>query len=363
MKVRIKYNKFLANRTRALVMLGLIITSTGCKKWYGIPEDKDFLSDKAELKTKNYTPVLGRTTIISGNLDADGSTTPLSYEIINVRNSDGTPTDSLTTTRPAYVWIDDYDGTEQSIEEIEKKRKLENRPAFEVRRSGEFYLWASATNSVLQNYQGAIAPALSDGYLFDVKISNSGGSRVLKDLTLRPLRERPYEPSERDPLTGIQTAPITPSITNIIGATSRKPLSNSYTGADTIKRDVRILFRKTGNGNSLTFKFLDKSFKTIDPHLFKLTDWANLVHGFNWHFVGTEAVKYDVAYPIPLTNRPTAYTTSNGAQASVRFGYDRLGFNGIKQHAYIVFAFNIYEKGDWEIAVQFRRENPRFENE
>ena len=363
MKARINKRSPLVNGTLVLVMIGLMIGGTGCEKWYGIPQEKDYLSEKADLKTKDFTPVLGRTTVMTGNLDPDGSTTPLNYEIINIRNSDGTSTEALSTKRPTYVWTDDYDGNEKSLEEIEAKRKLEDHPAFEVRRSGDFYLWASATNSALPNYQGSTAPAQTGGYLFDVKISNSGGERILKGFTLRPQRERPFEPSERDPITGVQLAPITPTISsNMIGVATRKSLSNSYSGTDTAKRDVRVLFKKTGNGNSLTFKFLDKNFKPIDPHLFNLTDWDNLVHGFNSH-IGNESVTYNVAYPIPLTTRPTKYTSANGSQAKIRFGYYRLGYNGVRQESYIDFSFNIFEKGDWEIAFQFRYDNPKFAND
>jgi len=337
-----------------------VLLNSACKKWYGIPEDKDFLSERIAIKTKAYTPVLGRTAVFPASVDADGSTIPLSFEIVNVRNaSDSSATEDLTKTYPTLVWTDDYTGKEKSIEEIEAKRKLENHKAFEVRRSGEFYLWASATNSVLPNYQGASVPK-SAGYLFDVKVSNSGGERILKDFTLRPLRERPYEPSGRDAVTGIQNAPINPTISGMVGVNSRIELKNDQ--ADTTKRDVRVLFRKTGNGSSLTFKFLDKNFKTIDPHLFNLTRWDNLVHGFNKSETN-QYIRYDVAYPIPLTSRPTSYTTASGSQAAVYFAYSRLGFNGVRVVGSINFAFNIYEKGDWEIAFQFRYDNPKFADE
>jgi len=355
--------RFIASALYLLAISGALFGLSSCKKWYDLPEDKDYLSQKVDLKTKDFTPVLGRLNLMNGGLIADGSTIPLKYEIINVRNAaDSTATDALSITRPTYVWIDDYTGEESSLAEIEAKRKLEEHAAFEVRKSGEFFLWPSATNTVLPNYQVSPTPLKPEGYMFDVKISNSGGEKIIKDLTLRPLRERPYEPSGRDVLTGRQVAPITPTITsNMVGKTTRNQLKVDQ--SDTTKRDVRVLFKKTGEGNSLTIKVLDPSFKPIDPRKFNLTDWASLVHGFNYQSINNEAVRYDVAYPIPLTKKPTQYTTLDGSQANIRIGYSRIGFNGIRQNAYITFAFSIFEKGDWEIAFQFRNDTPKFEDE
>ncbi len=369
MKLLSKYtNRGFSLRSSYLCLLIFTMASSGCKDLYDIPENTEYLSDRVALSTKDFAPVLGRRNLIGGTLNAGGSSTPLKFEIVNFRNSDGTPNDILSVKRDVSIWVDDYTGLESSVDEIEAKRKIEQRPIVEIRSSGDFLFWPSAKNDVLVNYQGATAPALSAGYLFDVKVSNGGGERILKDFTLKPLRERPYEPSERNQLTGVQTAPITPTITNnITGVNYRRMMSNtgnptSCNCADTNRRDVRVIFKKLGDGNTLTFKFLDKDFKPIDPNLFNLTDWSKLVHGFN--MVKTkEYVKYDVAYPIPLTTRPTAYTTTDGGSAKLRFGFWRLGFNAVRIESYIDFNFQIYEKGDWEIAVQFRYDTPKFSNE
>jgi len=360
MKILSKYNSPKSGFFGALLILGSL---SSCERMYNVPESSDYLSDRIALGTRDFTPVLGRNNLIGGAVNVAGSSTPLNFEIVNFRNSNGTASDALSVKRPVNVWIDDYTGQEKSIEEIEAKRKIEERPIIEVRQSGDFIFWPSAKNNVLANYQGSVAPAQAAGYLFDVRVSNGGGEAILKDFTLRPLRERPFEPSMRNAVTGVQTEPITPTITgNITGVNLRKVLSNAGGGADTSKRDVRILVKKTGTGKSLTFKFLDKDFKPIDPNLFNLTDWAKLVHGFN--MVKTkEFVKYDVAYPIPLTGRPTAYTSADGAMAKTRFGFWRLGFNSVRIESFIDFNFQIFEAGDWEIAVQFRYDTPKFSNE
>ncbi|MNY37438.1 hypothetical protein D3C86_1720010 [compost metagenome] len=125
---------------------------------------------------------------------------------------------------------------------------------------------------------------------------------------------------------------------------------------------MAVLFRKTGNGNSLTFKFVDSLSNPIDPNKFDETNWAGLVHGFNMTKDATK-VRYDVAYPIPLSSYPTPYTTLNGEQAQVSFKFSRIGFANVVERNYLNFNFNIFEKGDWELTFWFRRDKPKFDND
>src|SRR5699024_2624673 len=118
---------------------------------------------------------------------------------------------------------------------------------------------------------------------------------------------------------------------------------------------------KTYTG-TLTFRFLDSSLHPINPAKFNLTNWETLVHGFNMEKTDTY-VRYDVAYPIPLVEMPTAYTTNNGKQASVTFVFDRLGFGNKREVDKMTFNFNIYEPGDWEIIFWFKKDNPKFEDD
>ena len=46
----------------------IISTATGCKKWLDIPADVDYFSEKVEYTTKTFSPVLGRTTVITNIL-------------------------------------------------------------------------------------------------------------------------------------------------------------------------------------------------------------------------------------------------------------------------------------------------------
>jgi hypothetical protein len=56
------------------------------------------------------------------------------------------------------------------------------------------------------------------GYVFDVEMSNSGGRKYFQNMRLMPLRERPYEPSNLDPVTGQGTSiSVNPSGINNVG--------------------------------------------------------------------------------------------------------------------------------------------------
>jgi len=337
-----------------LIIIGL---ATGCKKWYGVPQAGAFLSEQADYTVRTFSPIIGRTNLFSGAFNPDGSTLPLNFQIINMRDANtGLPTTQPLKMQPTLVWTAAYTGLEKSIAEIEAKRKLENHPLWEVRKSGEFILWPVATNDSLPNFQGSTAPL---GYLFDVKISNSGGSRILKNLALTPFRERPYDPSNLNALTGAPAAAtdsiLPTALSGMVGLNTRRPLSNG-------NRDVYVYFKRTGNGNSLTFKFLDPAQNPIDPSLFNQTQWTTLVHGFNMQMTSLY-VRYDVAYPIPLVMLPTAYTTADGTKAAVEFSYTRLGFNGIRETGKLDFNFSIFRQGDWEIDFHFHNDSPRFQNE
>jgi hypothetical protein len=146
---------------------------------------------------------------------------------------------------------------------------------------------------------------------------------------------------------------VNPTSVNITGERGQ-PLNT--------RDDVQVLFKKAGNGNSITFKFVDTLSNPISPDKFAATDWANLVHGFNMVKDATK-VKYDVAYPIPLSAYPTKYTTLAGDQARIVFRFNRQAFGNVLQQCFLAFNFNIYEKGDWEITFWFKRDKPKFDND
>jgi len=338
------------------LLTGALLTGIGsCKKL--VPEYREALSAAAGFSQTTFEPVVGRTTMYSNVFSNPNNSTsyPLDFKIVNPRRFSGEAAPELTDVFPVKVWKDAYTGAETSLAEIEAKRVVEYHNVFEVRKhSGDFVMWSSSRSSFVRCQADS-------GYVFDIEMTNGGGRRFFRGMRLMPFRERPYEPSNLNAITGQSVSNgIYPSLTsNIKGDSTNQLLSPA---------DIDVYIRKSTDGsnpkggNSLSFVFLDKYFQPIDPNLFARTDWANLLHGFNMTKTATR-VTYEVAYPIPLVQMPTRFTTADGRRSSVRFAWSRIGFGGFQQESVLGLDFAIYEAGNWEIVFAFKNDNPKFSND
>ncbi|MFV0606109.1 MAG: DUF5007 domain-containing protein [Niabella sp.] len=328
----------------------LIVGAIACGKF--VPSERETIGLDSDFPQNEYSPYLGRTTVFSDIFYKGSTTYPADFTIENVRRRNGNPAPELTNVFPVTVWKQGYTGLETSLEEIEAKRVVENRPLLEVKEhSGEIVLWAPARSNFVRAYPDS-------GYLFDIKVSNTGGTRYFKGIKLMPYREQPYYPSNLNAVSGM---PVTPGVrpTDIF-------MQGDSTGRYLGSNDVDIYIRKIDDGtatsNKLTFMFLDKNDQFINPDMFSATDWPNLIHGFNMQKTAT-SVSYQVAYPIPLVPLRTRYTTGDGSLGSVRFAFERFGFAGVRQTNYVGLNFAIYDPGNWEIVVKFKFDNPKFRND
>lgn len=346
-------NKFDINNVKKLYLfLALAISLFGCKK--NLPDDRLSLGADSRFTQTVYQPVLGRATLYAGNFNTASSSVPLDFKIVNMRRFNGEAAPELNDFFPVKVWKEAYRGTETSLAEIEAKRVIENHQLFEIRKnSGQFVMWPEAKSSFIRAQPDS-------GYVFDVEVSNSGGRRYFQNFVLRPFKERPVEPSTLDPSNGQDIyLGVIAEVSNIRGKRTNRLLGGG---------DVVVHYRKKpagtpGNtGHSISFKFVDTLFNTINPDKFNATKWADVVHGFDMVKTSTE-VTYQVAYPIPLTNYPTKYTSLNGAAAQSLFRFDRIGAGNTLQQAVLGLTYQIHEPGDWEVIFWFRTELPKFEND
>lgn len=329
-----------------LISFGVMVS---CKKY--LPDDSDTITNDTQFTQTVYTPVLGRTTLMTNNFYSGNSTIPFTFKIINPRvYNDGSVAQVLKDTFPVSVWKTEYSGNETSLAQIDSERAIEYHPAFELREhAGDFVMWSAALSPYFLSQPDS-------GYVFDVEATNSGGRVYYRNFRLMPYKERPFEPSNLNAITGqATTAFVNPTIvSNVDGTKTSQPLSGN---------GINIYFFKVADtGRSLTFKFFDTLYNPIDPHKFNDTDWKNLVHGFNMNMT-SDKVQYDVAYPIPLSSIITKYTTSDGSRASVSFKYHRLSFGNIRKDALIRFDFGIFEQGAWQIIFWFKSDNPKFEDD
>lgn len=333
----------------ALLMVAVVVVS--CKKY--LPEDRETVGADSRFTKTVYEPVLGRTTLFSENFYQGSTSFPAEFKIVNLRKRNGDPAPELTENFPVTVWKTNYTGEETSIAEIEGKREVQYRPLLEMfPHSGQIVMWSPSHSSFIKTQPDS-------GYVFDVEVSNSGGRRYYRNMLLKPLRERPFEPSNRDAITGQPTSNgVFVSAMRIKGVNRERYLS---------PYDVDVYVRKrndvTKPGNTLRFMFLDSMYQPINPSLFSTTKWESLVHGFNRQMTDTSVV-YDVAYPIPLAPIETPYTAQgNPNMAHVEFSFPRLGFGGMTDNGFLAFNFAIYEPGDWEIVFAFKTDNPKFTND
>lgn len=328
----------------------LIISTISCDKL--VPTERETIGLDSDYPLQQFAPYLGRTTIYSDVFSKVSTTFPANFELQNVRRRNGNPAPELTDIFPVKVWKMAYTGNETSVKEIEDKRVIENHSLLEVKEhSGEIILWEPARSNFVRAYPDS-------GYLFDIKVYNSGGARFFKGLKLIPYREQPYFPSNLSALSGMPVSPgVLPSSVNMTGDSSNRSLGTG---------DLEVYIRKVNvgdvNANKLTFRFLDKKDQFINPDMFSATDWPNLLHGFNMQKT-TTGVTYDVAYPIPLAPLKTRYTNGDGNLASVRFSFKRLGFASQEVTNFVALNFSIYEPGNWEIVFKFKFDNPKFRND
>lgn len=367
MQNAIKYN--------ALILLTAVVTFSGCRKIFDVPDEKDYLSTKADFNRKVFNPWLGRLNQETGIFTADNSSFPMKFEIINPHFGDGRDANDILTPKPVLVWNAEYNGKETSLADIEAKRHLETRPVVELRESGDLIVWPSATADLFTPGDTVVLP--QDIRYFDVRISNSGGSRVIKNLSMTFRPNVPYTPNDDVNLINGKPNTTTPggkvlkrmfvqTLSGLTGESTNAPMDDPTNAAKGI---VYLYIRKVpgGTGNSLRFKFLNKDSAAIDPAKFNETKWDQIVHGFNKEMT-KEYVKYDVAYPIPVApGIPTKYTnggvTGQGNEAHVEFSYSRIGFGNVRRTAVIAQNFRIFEKGDWEIVFHFKTVNPKFTND
>jgi|GEM_PF-80198 hypothetical protein len=385
-----KVNNVMQNtiKYKAFVLLAAVIAFSGCRKIFNLPDEKSYLSTQADYNTKSWNPRLGRTYLYNYIFNPVGSTFPMTFEIKNPHFGDGRDASDMLTQKPTLVWNNEYTGTETSLAQIEAKRHLENHPILETRGSGDLIWWYTATRDFIKPADSVVYP--QNQRYFDVKMTNSGGTRTIKNLIITPYIDVPYEPSDDYNTYNGKPNTTTPgghilvhiyaSVSGIRGVTTNAYMNDPRNATTGI---IYVYIRKftdvpggvpDPNGHRLRFKFLDKDSVAINPSKFNTTKWLDQVHGFNnaglpGPDITATYVQYNVAYPIPVAKVPTKFTTggvaniTGGDQAHVEFSYSRIGFGNINEIGTIRQDFRIFEKGDWEIVFHFKTVNPKFDND
>jgi len=329
--------------TKVVLLLAILTSTVACKK--NFPSDLDSFSLDMNFTTLVYQPFVGRTTEFAGNFNNGQSSLPLHFKLTNVRTYEGKEAPELLKLFPVKIWKSRYSGLEKSIAEIEAKREIVQRPLWEIEEHSGVLTMHDASNSTL------LKTFPDSAYFFDIEVSNNGGRRYFRDLKLVPNKEQATIPYQSE------SSSAHPSLMlNMVGNLTNKFIRT---------QDVNVWFNRKGDGNSLTFKFLNPDLSLIPLNKFNLTDWDGLVHGFNKRFADDmTSVTYDLAFPVPLVRTiPTDYTTATGALAFSRFSFDRISSGNFKIVSALELEYAIFQEGDWEIVIYFNDEAPEFEND
>ncbi len=383
-----KVNNVMQNtiKYKAFVLLAAVIAFSGCRKIFNLPDEKNYLSTQADYTQKDFKPVLGRTKQYLNIFSAVGSTFPMTFEIKNAHFGDGRDASDMLKLRPVLVWNGEYSGKETSLAQIEAKRHLEDHPILETRGNGDLIWWYNADTTLIKPADSVVYP--QNQRFFDIKITNSGGTRTIKNLIITPYRDIPYDPHDDYNIIKGGKNTSTPggktlvhmyaTISGIRGETTNQYMNdpkNATTGI--VYLYIRKFTDPSGGGvvgSRLRFKFLNKDSTEIKPIQFNTTKWIDQIHGFNsaglpGPDITDKYVQYSVAYPIPVAIIPTKFTsgglanTTGGDQAHVEFSYSRLGFGNVNETGKITLDFRIFEKADWEIVFHFKTVNPKFVND
>jgi hypothetical protein len=386
-----KVNHVMQNtmKYKAFVLIASVVAFSGCRKIFNLPDEKNYLSAQADYTQRQFPPILGRTNVFQNAFNSANSSFPITFQIQNTRKGDGTSADYLLTVQPTLVWTAEYTGKETSLAQIEAKRKLEDHKLLEARGNGDIVMWYTATPALVRPADSVVYP--QDQCYFDVKVSNSGGTKVIKNLIIVPQRDRPYFPDDDyNKVTGqpLKTLPgggqlirQYATVQGIRNATNNLVMDGRSPNSGLVYLYIRKFTDPTGNpaaiGHRLRFKFLDRDSVPINPLRFNTTKWLDQVHGFTPD--GTQPgsfldnaqtyMEYNVAYPIPLARIPTKFTQggvnnqTGGDRAHAEFSFARTGFGNVRETGRILLDFAIYEKGDWEIVFHFKTANPKFEND
>ena len=347
-----KRGKYIKNDVQRWILMLFIGTSllSSCKN--NIPDDLDAFGDDITFNGNSLSPFLGRVSTYENIINLSNKTTlPLTFKIMDVRTIEGEHAPEILEKYPVKVWHKQYNAEEKSIEEIEAKRKIEYRPLLEIQeKSGDLTFWNAGNSSMIKTLP-------SDGYLFDIEVSNSGGRRYARNFLLAPRKERDYEPSQYDDILGIaKDSYLRPTRQSYLyGEKTGRPVS-----------DVRVYIFENKEiktpGSTFSVSVLDSLGNIIDIDKFKNTDFAHLVHGFNPR-KSNGKITYDVAYPMPLVAFPSRYTNETGSRVKIPLRYNRMGRGGKIIEAELAFEFAIYREGHWEVQFRFNGESPNFENE
>lgn len=117
-------------------------------------------------------------------VDADGSSAPVVYELMDVRDSTGKHADAVYANHQRYIFTSQFDPTvDTTIDLLNSVRKLINAPCYDFNVHTGAFTFYNTTDSVSLGT-----------YTYDIKATNESGSKIYKNIATFTLYDGlPYE--------------------------------------------------------------------------------------------------------------------------------------------------------------------------
>lgn len=315
--------------------------------WSCTKVDVGYLSDY--IKFEN--PILyveSGSDFTTGKLLPDGSTKPLTVEMLEIRNKEtGEIATDLLTPRPLVQWLEAYSyETDTTLAQIEAKLATIEVPAFEFNSVNGEIRWNSNTRY-----------AEAEEYEFDLQISNVRGTKTYPGIG--QVSMQPFTPVTFVTGSRIQIRRVTPAATLYSYIES---LDNLYDGTSAINTVTKIS-EESAPGITVILKVVDKNGTPFNPKEGEvLPNWP----GFNLPYyeetsVNTELTDEEFIFHFPVT--PFPFYSWYNAKNPFRYYHIPNASIGVIDHEdynpddeyWLNFRTNlqINGPGTWEIKIMY----------
>lgn len=260
----------------------------------------------------------------------DGSSAPVVYKLLDIRDSSGHHADSLYKSFDRYEWIGEFNAdTDTTVELLNKKRAKKNTPPWDFNvHTGAFTFYGTTSNVPLGTYS------------FDIQASNENGSKNYSNIATFTLEDgMPYF---------------------IGGGGCAWFIDGTTTSGDLGAPDVTIT--KTSNdGTDIVLKIVDQNGHPFDPatgEIIRRGDRSDFQTYAQFHpLVKTDSTmtcNYETT-PFPL--KQSAYGYLIYYRIPSQFVNIDPAFTPNTQKVYSVnprFQFNIFQEGTYEVVVKVK---------
>jgi hypothetical protein len=309
-------------KTTAYILFTAIAISPSCKK-----VENGFLSNQIRYKDNPMMITRGQiqqTAAVSN----DGSSAPVVYKLLDIRDSTGHHADSLYLSFERYEWIGEFNAdTDTTVELLNKKRAKKSTPPWEFNvHTGAFTFYGTTTKVPLGTYS------------FDVQASNENGTKIFNDIATFTLVDgTPYS----------------------IGGGGSAWFTDGTTTSGDLGNPTVTIVKVSDEGTNITLKITDMNGKPFNPaagEIIRRGDRSDFQTYAQFHPLiltdSTMTCNYETT-PFPL--KQSAYGYLMYYRIPSQFVNIEPGFAPTSQQIYSLnprFQFNIYQEGSYEVTVK-----------